>query len=102
MAHEFTLPLFNSKLAGLHPRQNLMQMGQMLMHCATKHYNVIHIHMCKSFHANKLLIHKTFECARCIGKPEGHDIKAKQTSFAVKCCPVLVLWVHFNLMIALL
>ena len=41
MVHEFTLLLFNSKLAGLHPCQNLAQMGHMLMHIATEHYNVV-------------------------------------------------------------
>ena len=102
MAHEFTLPLFNSQLEGLHPCQYLVQMGQMLMHHAIEHYNVIHIHMCKRFQANQLLIYKTLECAGCIGEPKGHDFEFKQTPLAIECCTMLVLRVDFNLMIALL
>ena len=102
MVHAFILLLFNSKLAGLNPRQNLVQIGQMLMHCATEHYNVIHIHTCKHFQANQLLIHKMLKCARCIGEPEGHNFELEQTPLTIECCMMLVLRVDFNLMITLL
>ena len=102
MAHEFTLPLFNSKLAGLHPRQNLAQMGQMLMCSATEHYDVIHIHTCKGFIASQLLIHETLECTRCIGKPKGRDFEFKQAPFAIECHMVLLLRISFYLVVALL
>ena len=78
VAHELTLPLFNSMLAGLHSCQNLAQMGQMLMYCATEQYDVIHIHLCKRFQANQLLMHERLEHTRCVGKPKRHDLEFKQ------------------------
>ena len=72
------------------------------MHSTTEHYDVIHIYACKGFHASQLLIHEMLEHAKCIGKPEGHDFESEQAPFEIECCMMLVLWVDFNFVVALL